>query len=164
MRYIALLLNLSAGLFADDASKAIKVDELLKVMRTEATVDQMFGQISKQIDSTTATMAQQHKLPSGQQPEMAEMTKRMFTILSDQLSWDKMKPLYEKIYGDVFDEGEIDALLVFYRSPAGQIFIDKTPLVMEKSGEAMQSRLPQLMIAIQKVTQDFIQEHPSQKP
>jgi uncharacterized protein len=164
MRYIALLLTLSAGLFADDASKAIKVDELLKVMNVQATIDQVYGQMAKQIDSTTGAVAKQYNIPPSQQPDMAEMSKSLMVILSDQLSWEKMKPVYEKIYGEVFDENEIDGLLVFYRSPVGQSFVTKTPLVMQKSGEAMQARLPELMAAMQKATQDFVHEHHLQKP
>jgi uncharacterized protein len=116
MRYIALLLTLSAGLFATAPAK--------------------------QIDSMTATMAEQHKLPSGQQPEMTEMTKRMFTILGDQLSWEKMKPVYEKIYGDIFDEDEIDALLVFYRSPAGQISSTRHRSLWRKAGKRCRAGYP----------------------
>ena len=164
MRYIALLLTLSAGLFADDASKATKVDELLKAMKTEATLDQVFGQMAKQIDTMTGSVAKQYNIPASQQPDMAEMSKSLMTILSDQLSWEKMKPVYEKIYSEVFDENEIDGLLTFYRSAVGQSFVTKTPLVMQKSGEAMQARLPELMAAMQKATQDFVHEHHLQKP
>ena len=164
MRYIALLLTLSAGLFADDASKATKVDELLKAMKTEATLDQVFGQMAKQIDTMTGSVAKQYNIPASQQPDMAEMSKSLMTILSDQPSWEKMKPVYEKIYGEVFDENEIDGLLVFYRSPVGQSFVTKTPLVMQKSGEAMQARLPELIAAMQKATRDFVHEHHLQKP
>ena len=137
MRYIALLLTLSAGLFADDASKAVKVDELLKAIKTEATLDQVFLRMAKQIDTMTGSVAKQYNIPASQQPDMAEMSKSLMTILSDQPSWEKMKPVYEKIYGEVFDENEIDGLLVFYRSPVGQSFVTKTPLVMQKSGEMM---------------------------
>jgi hypothetical protein len=158
------MLTLSAGLFADDASKATKVDELLKAMKTEATLDQVFGQMAKQIDTMTGSVAKQYNVPPSQQPDMAEMSKSLMTILSDQLSWEKMKPVYEKIYSEVFDENEIDGLLTFYRSPVGQSFVTKTPLVMQKSGEAMQARLPELMAAMQKATQDFVHEHHLQKP
>jgi len=158
------MLTLSAGLFADEASKATKVDELLKVMNVQATIDQVYGQMAKQVDSTTGAVAKQFNIPASQQPDMADMSKTLLAIVSDQLSWEKMKPLYEKIYSDVFDENEIDGLLVFYRSPVGQSFVTKTPLVMQKSSEAMQARMPELIAAIQKATEDFVHEHHLQKP
>jgi hypothetical protein len=164
MRTLVLFLALSPGLLADDASKASKIDELLRVMNTKATIDQMYDQLAKQMESASAAAAVQYHIPPDRQPEMAELSKRLAAILSDQMSWEKMKPVYEKIYADVFDESEIEGLLAFYNSPAGQSFVTRTPLILRKSTEAMQSRLPDLMSAIQKATQDFVQEHHLQKP
>jgi len=162
MRYIVFLLALSTGLRADEVSKTAKVEELLRVMKTEVTLEQVYGQMTKQVDLMTKAIVQQGKLPATAEPQLADLEKRMMAIVSDQLSWDKLKPLYIKIYTDTFDEDEIDGLLAFYRSSVGQTFVDKTPVVMQKSNDAMQTRLPEVMGAIQKATRDFVQQQQQQ--
>ena len=66
-----------------------------------------------------------------------------------QMSWPRLKPLYTKIYQDAFTQEEIDGLIAFYRSPAGMAYVDKMPLVTQKSMDLMQSLMPPMMKRVQ---------------
>jgi hypothetical protein len=56
-----------------------------------------------------------------------------------------MKPIYVEIYRDSFDQTEIDGLIAFCRTPVGQSFIEKMPVVMQKSLVAKQTLMAPLM-------------------
>jgi len=56
-----------------------------------------------------------------------------------------MRPLYIQIYQETFTQEEIDGLIAFYKSPAGVAFVDKMPVVMQRSMSIMQSRIAPMM-------------------
>ena len=43
------------------------------------------------------------------------------------MTWDKLRPLYVRIYQESFTQEEIDGLIVFYESPAGIAFVERWP-------------------------------------
>ena len=63
-----------------------------------------------------------------------------------------MKPLYVQLYRDTFEQEEVDGLLAFYASPTGQAFVNKMPMVMQKSmalsQSLMQSIIPKMTAAM----------------
>jgi len=116
-------------MLADDASKTART----------ATI---YGQLEKQVDTVSASLAQQYKIPPGEHVEMSDLAKQLLTVVSDQMSWEKTEPVFIKIYAEVFDESEIDGLLAICRSPTGQTFVAKSLLILR----------------------EFIQQHHLQKP
>jgi hypothetical protein len=69
------------------------------------------------------------------------------------MSWEKMKPMYVQLYRDTFEQEEVDGLIAFYKSPAGQAYVTKMPLLMSKSMAISQS-LFQSLGAKMKVAMD----------
>ncbi len=53
--------------------------------------------------------------------------------------------MFTEIYQESFSQEEIDGLIAFYASPAGRAYIDKMPLVMQKTMTVMQSRMPAMI-------------------
>lgn len=56
-------------------------------------------------------------------------------------AWQKLKQDYVKAYADVYTEGELRALITFYQSPIGQLYLDKTPELSRRLSAAHQ-KLP----------------------
>ncbi|MCY1384950.1 hypothetical protein D9M69_732630 [compost metagenome] len=75
----------------------------------------------------------------------------MMALMKKELSWEVLAPMYVDIYGKSFTEDEVQGMLAFYRTPAGQAVVDKMPVVMQHSMEAMQSRMGSLMPEMQKL-------------
>lgn len=61
--------------------------------------------------------------------------------MHDEMSWAKMKPQYVRLYVETFDQDEVDGLLAFYATPAGQAMINKMPIVMPKMMGVMQDSM-----------------------
>ena len=57
----------------------------------------------------------------------------------------KLTEMISNIYMKYFDESDIKAFLDFYKSPAGQKYIQLTPqITKEMMGEMMQSYVPEM--------------------
>ena len=78
--------------------------------------------------------------PAEQQQIDSTITKVM-ALMQDEMSWAKMKPQYVRLYVETFDQDEVDGLLAFYATPAGQAMINKMPIVMPKMMGVMQDSM-----------------------
>ena len=93
-----------------------------------------------------------------QQKIIDDMQTKTVAVLKEELNWESLEPLYIQIYSESFSQEEIDGMLAFYETPAGQALIKKMPVVMQKSMVEMQKRMGTLMQKLQKIQQDALGE------
>jgi hypothetical protein len=88
-------------------------------------------------------------------PDASEKAKaiqdKMFALIEGELSWNKMKAQYERIYAEVFTPDEVRGLIAFYKTPAGQAFLDKQPLLIQKTMEVTQKQVIEMTPKIQEL-------------
>jgi hypothetical protein len=141
----ALLLTPLA--FADQASKDAKIEQLFQAMNIEAQQKQMLAQMQQMVISQVKA-----QLPSEADKAKAEdMQKKMFGLIEQETSWQKLKPVMVKAYGDTYTESEIDGILAFYKSPAGKAMIEKQPTLVSKIMTGMQSQMANIMSEVEKL-------------
>jgi hypothetical protein len=153
--FSAILICVSvSAVRADEASKAAKVEEFFKVSHTEEMLTQVMAMMRNQAKSgmmqkmlDVAPTAEQTKANDQLQDKLA-------TILSKALSWEKLKPAYVKLYASAYTEEELDGILAFYKSPAGQALIANSPSVMAKASEIVQQQLASAMPEIQQLLKE----------
>jgi hypothetical protein len=145
---IALLLGAS-GTLAQEAARAAKVDEILRLTKTDQIMQQMMTQMK------TMSLQQLDKnLPPEKRAEAARNQQKVFDLLSEKLSWEKLKPAFIQIYSEVYTGEELDGILAFFRSPAGQAMVAKTPQLMSKSMALMQKLMADIQPEIEKLAQE----------
>ena len=156
---LTLLLTLSPLFsFADTPAIRPDIDELFTVMRLEKTMQNAMEQMKKMVPQMTANVLAQGNLP----PEAVEKGKssqeKIFALLEQEMSWQKMKGELAQVYAESLTPEEVKGITAFYKSPAGQAFLDKQPLIMQKS-MAMQQKLMKGMIPkIQALIQSEIEQ------
>jgi len=138
---------------ADEASKAAKIEEMLMLTHADKIVDQMIAQMQP-------IMAAQMKknLPDETRAAADEMQKKVMQWMSEKLSWQKMKPVYVKIYADTLTEEEIAGAVEFYKTPAGQALLNKMPILMQKSMTYVQEMMGDIIPEIQKMVSEEIEK------
>jgi hypothetical protein len=150
-------LAIAAALFiAVDASAAPpsqeSVEALLAVTKTQTMMDSVYGNVEQMMRQGVQQAAHGETLSAEQQRVLDAVPARFVAVLREEFNWEKMKPMYVQIYRDSFDQEEIDGLVAFYRSPAGQALVNKMPGVMQKSmamaQSQMQALLPKMKAAI----------------
>jgi hypothetical protein len=150
-----ILLWSPASALADDASKNAKIEEMMQLTH----VDRMLTQMLPQMQSVVKAQMAQADLTPEQRQQAEAMQQKMMALIAERLSWEKAKPAYIKIYADTFTEGEIDGILAFYKSPAGQAMLDKMPQLMQKSMEVGQQLMGDVMPEITQMMEQMKQNH-----
>ena len=74
-----------------------------------------------------------------------------------------MKPAYVDIYAENFTEPQLDDILAFYRSPTGQVLVEKLPALTAQAMQIAQSRVEELQPQVKQLTDDFVKQM-SSKP
>lgn len=86
------------------------------------------------------------------------MPVKLMAVMRKEFSWQKLKPMYIQIYRETFEQEEIDGMLTFYASPAGQAVINKMPIVLQKSMTLSQSMVQALIPKMNAAMEQAISE------
>lgn len=79
-------------------------------------------------------------------------------FFKEEMSWDKMEPLFVDVYKKSFSQSDVDGMIQFYKTPAGQSVVKKMPLVMQNSMQVMQQRMSTVMPKIMQLTEESTRE------
>ena len=144
---IAILLLLLSSVLTCTAAQPTSesIDTLLTLTKTEALLDSMYGNVEQVMRQAMAQAVAGKSLSDEQRRYLEATPKRFITFMREELSWDSLKPMYIEIYRDSFTQEEIDGLIAFYQSPVGMAFVNKMPMVMQKSMTSMQARMQPMM-------------------
>lgn len=75
-----------------------------------------------------------------------------------------MVPDYIRIYRETFTEEELQSLIAFYESPAGQMFIRKTPEIMDKMSDLLRMKMVFILSRMNTALNETLKALPEDKP
>jgi hypothetical protein len=84
-------------------------------------------------------------------------------LMRDEFNVEMLRATQIKVYQETFTQAEIDALVVFYRSPAGSAYIEKMPLVMQRTATELQDRFSPQFEKVATAVQAVVEEIESTK-
>lgn len=148
---------LTFGAHAEPASRE-SIEKLLDLARTESMMDSMYGNVEQMMRQGMQQSVQGKPISAEQQRFLDAVPAKFVAIIREELAWTKMKALYVQVYRDTFEQEEIDGLIAFYASPAGQAFINKMPAVMQRTMTLMQSTMQSLGPRMQAAIRDALAE------
>jgi hypothetical protein len=143
---------LAGAAWADDASKMAKADELLRLTKGDQNFKPLLARAQAMLKADAV-----RKVPAdAAKAAKAAIEQKISQILSEEMSWDKLRPQFVKLYADKFTEEELDGILAFYKSPLGQAWNTKSAEVtaeaVKVSGQAMQDAQAQIRKVIEQAT------------
>lgn len=152
----ALCLSFSAWAApATDAS----IEQLLKLTQAESMIDAAYAQAEQAAGASMAEITRGQRLTPEQQAAMSQFPARLMQIIREEASWEKMQAELTGIYRELFTQEEINSLIDFYQSPAGQAMVKKMPLIQNKTVQIYQKILARAMPRIQKVMEETLKEN-----
>jgi hypothetical protein len=112
---------------------------------------------------------------AGQQPTpkqqqiMETLGRNIASLVKEELNWASFEPMMIEVYRNTFSQHEVDGMLRFYRSEAGQAVIAKLPTAMQQTMASMQSHVNTLTPKIVQLEKDSAAqlkaaEEPQQTP
>lgn len=124
------------------------IDELFEVMQADKMIDTMYQQMGLMLNN----MRQQMNVSADEMEIFEKYNQRMLDVMRKELSWEKMSPDMKQIYKQNFTTAEIQGLVDFYKSPVGQSFTEKMPVITQESMQIGQQMVMGLMPKIQAVS------------
>lgn len=132
---------------ASDAS----IHALLQVTKVHKMLDTMMIQMDDMMKKVSRQATAGQPIDAGAQKIIDAQTSKLNDVLMQQISWEKMEPMYVSLYRKTFTQKEVDDMLAFYRSPSGQSVIVKMPVMMAQAMQTVQGELANLLPQVQKI-------------
>ena len=134
---------MTVSMFAAEAVSAERTrlaGELLTVMRQEQQMKNAFQMMRGMQQKMLPQMLEQNgvKLTADQQAEQKKMMDEVMSVVEEEMSWNKLRPIVVDAYATTFSEQELKDLTTFFKSPAGQNFLDKTPVLQQQMMSSIQ--------------------------
>ncbi len=141
---------------ADDASHRAKAEQMLAVTKSDTQMQTQLSALEARINELAKQQSGVAPLNTAQTKLTDDYQKQINTITMDEVGYEKIRPLIVQYYVDSFTEAELDGILAFYKTPAGQALITKTPDLAMKSTTLVQNRIKELQPKLATVTQDYV--------
>lgn len=136
----AAALLCSLQLQAEPATRAT-IEKFLQVTEAANMIDQAY----QNMDQMTGQMLASSGLDITKDPQIQQDMQEMNALVRAELSWDKMEEPMIALYGNVFSEAELQDIIAFYQSDAGQKMLKRQPELMQGTMVMMQEQMQQLM-------------------
>jgi uncharacterized protein len=135
--------------WADEASKAAKVEEMFRVTKSEAMMERSLAQVR------AMQQAQAAKLDLGEDPvKKQQATEAINKLVAEHLGWEKLKPRFVALMAEAFTDEELDGILAFYRSAAGKAMVEKMPQFMAKTMGVVQGAMQEMEPEIRRIVDE----------
>lgn len=125
---------------AEPATQAT-IEKFLQVTNSAAMMDQAY----QNIDQMTAQMLSSSGIDLKKDPQVQQDMKEVNQLVREEMSWSKLEGPMIALYGNVFSEAELQDIIAFYQSDAGQKMLKRQPELMQGTMVMMQEQMQNLM-------------------
>lgn len=146
----------SAVGYAQEAKHQALAEELLSLMDIQQNIERSFEAVKSM---QTAQFQQMSGMSGEASTQAQESVQKMMDMIAQEMSWDKLKDDYIRIYAETFSEEELQGIIAFYKTPVGSKFIEKSPELMQRAMELSQRQMGDIMPKIQKMMQEMRQQN-----
>ena len=149
---LAICIVVGCPACAQELTRQAKIERLLDLIGSQSALNQMFDQIVGTVGNQLKT-----QFPNATPQQLAQardLESKLMDLLKSRLTWEKMRPEYVRIYSETYTDEEIDGLLAFFQSPAGQSYIRKLPALTRQIMAFSQAQLTDMMPDILRLTRE----------
>lgn len=132
-----------------EASKE-SVNELIAIAQIDKAIQMVFEPIVENmnagLDKYKAAYLSENKTNSSQKILLVKRIADIKQIIKDDLNWNAQAPMYARVYSESLTEEEVQGIIAFYKTPAGQAWLKKTPIIFQKAkqeGEVLMLNISQ---------------------
>ena len=160
----------SQGALAQDAKPSqASIRQLFEVMHSSKLLEAYVTQIDGTVRASMQQAFAGHQPNPKQQKIMESLGHDIASLVKEELNWASFEPMMIEVYRNTFSQHEVDGMLRFYRSEAGQAVIAKLPTAMQQTMASMQSHVKTLTPRIVQLEKDSAAqlkaaEEPQQAP
>jgi hypothetical protein len=154
---------LSVGFAADNPPSEASIKQLLEAGQAHKLLDAMVGQMDAYMKQAMQQATQGQRITPEIQKDIERRQAEMMTTMKEVLDWNKLEPMYVRIYQKSFTQGEVDGLIAFYKTSTGQALLSKMPVVMQNTLNELQQMMQPMMQRIGRMQQEVVAEIQAEK-
>ncbi|MFZ6871500.1 DUF2059 domain-containing protein [Undibacterium sp. Di27W] len=156
--FVTLLASASA--YAEKPTQA-SVKELLVLTNSQQMLKSIEAQMDGMMKSVMTKALKDKGVTAEQQAIMDKFRDKVILIHREEMTWEKLEPVFIEIYSNSLTQEDVDGISAFYKSPAGKSFVSKMPGMMQQSMSAMQQKMAPMMdkiLSASKVMEEDMQK------
>ena len=152
-----LIICMAATAMAAPASeKSIK--QLLAVTHAQKLSEKAQDQVNTTMDKLIQQALNGRVPTASQQQAITRMKDRFMNLMDKELTWERLEPMYIRLYKESFTEEEVAGMISFYQTAAGKAVINKLPVLMQKVMQEMQKIVIKAVPEMNKIEKDFVDD------
>lgn len=159
----SLVLCCSIVYAAENPPSDASIKQLLEAAQARKLIDTIMAQMDGIMKNMMEAATQGKPVSPEVQKTFDKCRSDVATIMKEEFTWEKLEPMYVRIYQKSFSQQEVDGMIAFYRSPAGQAVLNKMPLVMQNSMQEIQQMMGPMMQRIQRMQQEMVAQIKAEK-
>lgn len=149
---LIMVFSFTVTAYADEASKLKLVDEMFAILKLDSQLNIMFTQMK---EMQKRRLLEKFKGNKEFQFETDKMMTEMLDLLEKELAQGPFLNNCKKLYAEVFTEKELEGIIQFYKSEAGQAVINKMPEMLQKVLGMAEQVAKDLQPKIEKIIQEY---------
>lgn len=153
----------SSSAAPDKAPSDASLKQLIEIMHARQLLDAMMSHLDATMKNIMQQVTQGQPAPPAVQKTFEKARSDVIATVKQEYTWEKMEPLYLRAYRRSLTQEEVDGMIAFHKTPAGQAFINKMPSIMQNAmNETMQMMGP-IMERLQRMQQDMTAQMQAEK-
>jgi uncharacterized protein len=153
------LLFCGCSVFANDAPPS---DASLQELDTLSHREELYNNMKAQMDAMVASAMKEASENQASTPERAaildRMHAKMLAVWDSGFNRQSLQMVMVRIYQATYTQDEVDGLIAFYKTPAGQALINKAPLLLQNTMNEMRAVMRPMVQQIAQIKRDGEQE------
>lgn len=137
------------------AAKRAKSDRLLALLKIDTGLQTMLKGTQTRIHGLAQQQAAQASKAADQQKLATDYTAKVDSMTATALDYTMLRQPLSDIYASSFSDAELDSILAFYATPAGQAFVEKTSPIGNSTNDLLKATLTDLQQKLGDATKDF---------
>ena len=144
------------------ANDAPPSDTSIQELGTLAHSQELFNGMKPQVDAMIASSLKEASQGQDITPErqaiLDRMREKMQAAVGEFFNADALQRLHVRVYQATYTQDEVDGLIAFYKTPAGQALVNKGPLLMQNTMDEMRALMRPMTQRINQIKMDAEQE------
>jgi uncharacterized protein len=157
--FVPSALFLACAAFANDAPPSdASILELTTLSRSQEVFKGMKPQMDAMISSSIKEASQGQTITPERQAVLDRMREKIVAAYDEAYNGQAMQMVMVRVYQATYTQDDVDGLIAFYKTPAGQALINKSPLMMQNMMDEMRALMRPMIQRIGQIKKEAEQE------
>jgi uncharacterized protein len=145
---------ISVAVAADNPPSDASIKQLLEVVEMRKLPEAMTSQLDGAMKQAIQQATQGEQVPASIQQDIDKRQAQMIVATKETLDWNKLEPVYVRVYQKSLTQQEVDGLIAFYKTPSGQAVLKKMPVIMQNAVNETQQLMQPLVQQLRTMQQE----------